>query len=167
MPRTFRAVAVKARPDLFDSRRVKGMVWNAQMKIGRDMVRDISSTVEYWKAAPTFDYKMHYKGGDLYMDIVIGGSIRGKKYWRWADEGTATKNVVFTPDYRPKSEVPGKFNSNTAGVDTLPRQKIAYKWIPHAPGIRARNWTFLLRTKYYNRFIVDMANAVKRGLQPK
>lgn len=157
----------------FDSRRVQMMVINAMKKQGDQMKKELESTTSYWEHKPIFNYKMHWRGGSVYIKMVMEGSQTSMRYWHYVNEGTMWRRVVFHPLYIAKSRVPGSFFSNRAGLYTKTIrtangfasdskiQRISQKRLH---GIRARNWSVLLTKKHKRPFAQDIKNAIERGL---
>jgi hypothetical protein len=162
----FKVVAIKIPKDYLSSQRMRAMILNAMLKEGDSMVRDLNSTTENWVHKPHFVKNIRYAGGDIILSAGLEGTAISNKYWNYVDKGTSRRYVVFNPQYQPKSQYPGSFYTNTAGSHTG-KDKIVGKTFTAQRGIRARNWTNLLRQKHRTPFAKAIVEAIQKGLQPK
>lgn len=169
----FEVSHIKIPKDYLSSKRVRAMILNAMKQEGSEMVMDLNSTTEYWVHKPHFVKHISYKGGDIILSAGVSGSNRANKYWNYVDKGTTRRYVIFHPFYSPKTQVPGQFYSNTPGAYTKnikgnpADSKIQGVSNKALSGIRARNWTALLRREHKMTFARKITEAIRRGLEPK
>jgi hypothetical protein len=162
----FKVEYIRIPKDYLSPKRMRAMILNAMIKEGDSMVKDLNSTTEHWVHKPHFVKHMRYSGGDIILSAGLTGTAISNKYWNYVDKGTLRRYVVFNPQYSPKSQYPGSFYTNTPGSHTG-KDKIIGRTFTAQRGIRARNWTILLRNKHKIPFARAIVEAIQKGLQPK
>lgn len=165
----FKITQVKFSKDYLSPKRVRAMILNAMIAQGKEVRKDLLLTTQYWRHQVDFKPEYRYAGGDVRLYVYPYRSARGRIIWQFIDQGTSTIPVIFHPEYKPKTMYPGSLGTNWPGNKyNLPRYKIiGKKLFPTPPGIRPRHWTQLIRNKHKISFANAIAEAIKKGLQPK
>lgn len=157
----------KRTKDLFGSQRIKALVLNSMMRDARAMEKDLKSTVQHWDHKPTFISTIRYAGGEPRIYVGLVGTNKANDLWNKVNYGTRRRYVTFNPKYMTKTQYPGSFHSNRPGKFTKGRGlggKIVGISKKALPGIRPRNWLFLLRDTYKQPFKDHIDDAIRKGL---
>jgi len=169
MASIFSAKAIK--PEPFSSARVRAYILNAIKKEGKRSRQLLELTVEYWNRKPKFVEKIYYRNASPILHVGPDAAFLGPgqsssygdagQHWIMIDEGHATFDVM-TPDFKPKTDVPGGFGTNNPGAGGFSHVN---------PGkftfIRPRNWSESLTHIMQDEFTDEIQSAIEKGLQPK
>ena len=179
-------------PDVsvFSSARVRALVLNTLKEYGKRVRDEMRLSTEYWEHKPDFAYEIRYKGGDPLLRIGLVGSSKYNQIWRYVNNGTTKRRVIFHKDYVPKTSYPGFLGNNTpgqytkvtyeegkfAGMNYGKDSKIQGMSSYYLKGIRPRHWVTdpahpeeegQINQMYEELFSEAIQYAIEKGLQPK
>lgn len=157
-----RAIVPDLKKEMLKAKNMRAYILNEEKAVAKMVQKDLYKTTQYWKHQVTFNYRLHYAGGNVYMEIGPVASQRGARIWRYVNDGTAMIPFRFNPKYRAKTKYPGSIGTNVPGEFTRPSQKIAGPGM--TPGIRPRLWTEILIREYSPILVEAIQFAIKRGL---
>jgi len=148
-----------------------------QLSNDKTVLRLAKEIVSDWDHKPNFGYQVVNQGGALIGKLLAVG--RWAKLWQWVSGGTKgpykirprrAKALAFRTGYKPRTTPKGRTATfGGPGVATGPWRRA--QEVTH-PGIKARDFETLIRSKYATTFrqvirkaIADGAAKARRGIR--
>jgi hypothetical protein len=154
-------------PKVLSPARVRANILNELKRQGQRARNLLDLTTVYWVAKPDFKERLHYKLGDVFLEIYPFGYYKAVRNWQMVNDGTRVRYVSFSKDYRPKTQYDQATGRGTLGTNVPGR---GTKWLDRShpkPGIRGRHWDFVIYELMEGDFHDGIQEAIRKGLEPK
>lgn len=146
MPFLARPIPVKP----FKTRSMNAYLLNALKASASDINADFQATVSTWTHSVGFSVKVMYKGADARILAWTGDYV-----WNLLNTGTHRRYARAAFGFTPKSRV--RFIGAMPGSGMMIPSRIPL------PGIKAREWTLVIREKNEKTFNQRIVAAIYRG----
>lgn len=139
-------------PKKINTNSARAQILNVLKRYERKMLNDFQSTTETWDHQPRFSSTLHYAGGDVSIQVETDDAV-----YMYLDKGTRQRWAVMSGDWVSKTS-PGVIGSGPGAGSVVRRGKRQMR--TPRPGIKARNFTLLIRRKHEKSFRKDVKSVI-------
>ena len=127
---------------------------------GKSLVKVFETTTASWVGdKPKFEPQSSLTEGEgAGLDIGMSGEGKAVDKWFWLDKGTAVRRALMSPDWASKTAPDVVGSGPGSGKVIFVSRKLSL------PGIKARNWSKIIRREMKPIFRADMKAALDKGL---
>ena len=152
--------AMKVSAPKLDKAAVRVELLAALREHGKSAVKVSNTTIASWDGEkPEFEPIISLTEGEgAGLDLALTGPEKGINKWLWLNFGTSVRRALMSPGYSSKT-TPGVVGSGPgSGKVIFVSRKLSL------PGIKARNWSKIIRREMKPIFRTDMKAALDKGL---
>ena len=144
---------------------IKMRAEKALRKEAKDDKRWLQKTTRTWKGKkPRFKAELQVTSDSMVMDIVPYGNDKAVNKWKWLNEGTKIRWALMSGNFKSKTQSGMKRPTSRRGRGgpvIVGKRAMQKRNIGPRPGIKAREWTKLVRKIREPIFIRQMRKEFK------
>ena len=152
--------AMKVSAPKLDKAAVRVELLAALREHGKSAVKVFETTTASWSGdKPKFEPIISLSEGEgAGLDLALSGEGKAVDKWFWLDRGTAVRRALMSPDWHSKTGPDVVGSGPGSGKVIFVSRKLSL------PGIKARNWSKIIKREMKPIFRADMKAALDKGL---